>query len=123
MLIAAQRMQQAALERQSLPCTYLTHHPPESLNTVTVVVVVCTDILLCYRVQAGYAVEAGRREGHRPQDIPAALCAGPAADGQPCHALPAPSARKRQACCQPAGLTCFHLILIGLLPTCRFDLL
>ncbi len=60
-----------------------------------------------YRVQAGHVVEAGRREGHRPQDLPAALCAGPAAEGQPGHALPAPPACQRQARCQPAGLTCF----------------
>ena len=102
-LIAAQHVPQAALEKQGLPCPDLAHHPPESLNIITVVV--CTHLLMCYRVQAGYAVEAGRCEGHRPQDLPAALCAGPAAEGQPCHALPAPSARQRQARGQPAGLT------------------
>ena len=59
---------------------------------------------MCCRLQAGHAVEAGRREGHRPQDLPAALCAGPVAEGQPCHALPAQPAGQRQARCQPAGL-------------------
>ena len=108
-------MPQAALERQGLPCPCLAHHQPESLNIITVAVVVVTHLLMWHRVQAGYTVEAGRREGHRPQDLPAALCAGPAAEGQPCHALPAPPARQRQACCQPAGLTCFDLTLIGLL--------
>ena len=67
-------------------------------------------VLRCDRLQAGHPAEAGRCEGHRPQDLPAALCAGPAAEGQPSHAHPSSPAGQRQACCQPAGQPHQHCI-------------
>ena len=67
-------------------------------------------VLRCDRLQAGHPAEVGRCEGHRPQDLPAALCAGPAAEGQPSHAHPSSPAGQRQACCQPAGQPHQHCI-------------
>lgn len=59
-------------------------------------------VLLC-RFQARHSAEAGRCEGHRSQNVLAALCVGPAAEGECCHALPAPPALQCQVCCKPSG--------------------
>ncbi len=72
---------------RGLPCTYLAHHQPESLKIITVVVVVCRHLLMCYRVQAGHAVEAGR-------------CKGPAQNPKLGPAAPRPPQQEER---QPAG--------------------